>query len=95
MSTRPLPILHLEDALAESERVQGLLVRTGLDGTFQRVNTKEEFTRAVVEFEPDVVLADHSAERFNAFDPVCDQRGTRAAGCVLVRRIGRSFRVFP
>lgn len=64
--TAPLRILHLEDDSADAERVQNVLVRTGLSATFLRVNTKEDFARAVTEFKPDVVFADHASETFGA-----------------------------
>ncbi|HET9708578.1 MAG TPA: response regulator transcription factor [Gemmatimonadales bacterium] len=66
MGTEPLRILHLEDDPADAERVQGELARTGLSGTFLRVNSKDEFVRAVADFKPDIVLSDHSLGSFGA-----------------------------
>lgn len=65
MGTGPLKILHLEDDAADAERVQDELERTGLSGTFLRVNTKDDFVRAVAEFEPDFVISDHSLGSFD------------------------------
>jgi DNA-binding NarL/FixJ family response regulator len=66
MDAHPLRILHLEDDPADAEEVQRVLTRAGLSGTFQRVNTKEDFIRALAEFQPDVVLCDHALEHFGA-----------------------------
>lgn len=64
MDAEPLRILHLEDDAADAERVQDELVRTGLSGTFLRVNSKDDFVRAVAEFKPDIVISDHSLGSF-------------------------------
>ena len=61
-----LRILHVEDDTADAERVQGELARTGLSGTFLRVNSKDDFVRAVAEFAPDIVISDHSLGSFDA-----------------------------
>lgn len=66
MDTVPVRILHLEDDAADAERVQGELVRTGLSSTFVRVNSKDDFVRAVAEFQPDIVISDHSLGSFSA-----------------------------
>lgn len=64
MDTQPLRILHVEDDAADAERVQAELERTGLSGTFQRVNSKDDFVRAVAEFKPDIVISDHALGSF-------------------------------
>ena len=66
MGTAPVRILHLEDDAADAERVQGELVRAGLKSTFLRVNSKDDFVRAVAEFQPDIVITDHSLGGFSA-----------------------------
>ena len=66
MATEPLRILHLEDDPVEAERVQGVLSRTGITSTFLRVATKDEFVRAVAEFQPDIVFSDHASDSFGA-----------------------------
>jgi DNA-binding NarL/FixJ family response regulator len=66
VSSEPLRVLHLEDDAAEAERVQNVLADTGLSGTFLRVNTRDDFVRAVAEFQPDLVLSDHNSARFGA-----------------------------
>ena len=84
MNTAPLRILHLEDDAADAERVQGLLGRTGLSCEFRRVGAKDEFVRAVVDFQPDVVFSDHSAERFGAREALEHLRAVRPTTPLIV-----------
>jgi DNA-binding NarL/FixJ family response regulator len=66
MADSPLHIIHLEDDPADAERVARELARAGLQCTIRLVNTKDDFVRAVAEFEPAVVLSDHARADFNA-----------------------------
>ena len=84
MSTVPLRILHLEDDAADAERVQGVLARTGLSSTVQRVSTKDDFVRAVTEFQPDVVFSDHGSETFGAREVLAHLRTVRPTTPLIV-----------
>ncbi|HET7251921.1 MAG TPA: response regulator transcription factor [Gemmatimonadales bacterium] len=84
MDTGPLRILHLEDDAADAERVQVVLARTGLASEFRRVSTKDEFVRAVGEFQPDVVLSDHGADNFGAPEALEHLRAVRPATPLIV-----------
>lgn len=84
MSPEPLRVLHLEDDAAEAERVQDVLAHTGLSGTFLRVNTKEDFVRAVDEFQPDLVLSDHDSTRFGAREALEHLRTARPTTPLIV-----------
>lgn len=84
MSTAPLRILHLDDDAADAERVQGVLARTGPTSTFLRVQTKDDFVKAVAEFQPDVVLSDHGSDSFEAQEILAHLRATRPTTPLIV-----------
>ena len=84
MNTAPLRILHLEDDAAEGERVQSVLARTGQSSTLLRVNSKDDFIRAVAEFQPDIVFADHGSTGFGAREALEYLRVTRPMTPVIV-----------
>lgn len=61
-----LKILYLEDSTYDAELAGRMLHRAGIPFTFKLVDTKEEYTEALNEFRPDVILADHSLFQFNS-----------------------------
>jgi PAS domain S-box-containing protein len=58
-------ILFLEDIPANTEVMERLLRRAGIACVTKRVDTRDEFTTALGEFRPDVVLADYKLPGFN------------------------------
>lgn len=63
-----LRILLLEDESEDVLLIDRTLQKSGMDFTSLVVTDKEEFERALTEFEPDVVLADHSLPQFNSIE---------------------------
>ncbi len=61
-----LRVLHLEDDPADVERIKAELARSGMKVLSERVSSEEGFTSALREFQPDVVLCDHSHAAFDA-----------------------------
>ena len=64
--SRTLRILHLEDSLADVERVKAELAHAGMKIVSQRVSSEDGFTSALREFQPDVVLCDQAHAAFDA-----------------------------
>ncbi len=64
--TEPLRVLMLEDVKADAELELRELRRAQLTVDFRRVETREDFRRALLEFRPDIILSDFSMP--NAFD---------------------------
>jgi DNA-binding NtrC family response regulator len=64
-SVRPLKVLSLEDAPTDATLIEHELRSAGLVFTTLRVETRDDFTRALSEFQPDIILADY---RLPAFD---------------------------
>src|SRR3989442_1297039 len=65
-SQQILRVLLLEDSAADAELVRQELDRAGLKVITKRVDSQDAFTRALGDFAPDVVLADHSLAQFDA-----------------------------
>lgn len=63
-SEKNLRIIHVEDVEAEAEIVHAALKRSGLEATFERVDTKAAFLKAV-ENHADVILCDFSLPGFD------------------------------
>jgi len=64
--TKPLRVLLLEDNETDANLIQHELQRSEMAAVTERVDSEPEFRRAIAEFEPDVVLSDHTLARFNA-----------------------------
>lgn len=63
-----IKILHLEDVQSDAELVERTLKRSGIDFEKVLVDTREEFTHALQDFQPDVILSDHSLPEFNSLE---------------------------
>lgn len=63
-----LKILHLEDMPSDAELVGRELKRGNIDFDKLLVDTREEYTTALKEFKPDIVLSDHSLPEFNSLE---------------------------
>lgn len=74
---RPLKILHLEDLSADAEIVDRILRKAKFHFEKRVVIDKPDFIRALHEFQPDIILSDHSLPAFNSLEAL---RITRAEG---------------
>lgn len=74
---RPLKILHLEDLAADAEIVDRVLRKANFNFEKKVVIDKDDFTRALHEFKPDIILSDHSLPAFNSLEAL---RITKAQG---------------
>ena len=61
-------ILLLEDVATDAELIQRELRKSGIVFTSQRVDTKEDFIKALTEFGPDIVLSDYNLPQFCGLD---------------------------
>jgi len=64
----PLRILLVEDAPDDAELILRELRRGGGACACQRVQSRADLERALRQFAPDIVLADHGLPQFNAFE---------------------------
>lgn len=63
-----IKILHLEDSLLDAEFVQRELTRAEMEYEIRVVENKASYQKALKEFSPDIILADHSLPSFNSED---------------------------
>src|SRR6267142_5697626 len=59
-------VLLLEDREDDAELIRHELRRSGLPTITDRVDSEDAFVAALREFEPDIVLSDHSLAQFDA-----------------------------
>jgi len=63
-----LKILHLEDIPSDAELVDRALKKAGIAFEKCLVDTRQEYMEALDEFQPDVILSDHSLPQFNSLE---------------------------
>lgn len=63
-----LKILHLEDMLTDVELVSAELKRSGLLFDKLHVDSREDYTRALYTYLPDIILSDHALPNFNSLE---------------------------
>lgn len=63
-------ILILEDVPTDAELMQRALRHDGMTFTAKRVDTEQDFTAALVEFSPDIVLADFKLPTYDGLSAV-------------------------
>lgn len=61
-----LKILVLEDNQSDADLLQRELKQSGLDFTFEVVQTRNDFEYALVHFAPDIILSDYTLPSFDA-----------------------------
>ena len=79
-----LRVLLLEDSAADAELIERELHRAGMKVLTERVDSREAFALAVRDFQPDVVLSDHSLAAFDAPAAIKILRSMRPATPLLV-----------
>lgn len=65
---RHMRILIVEDVSTDVELIERELRAAGMAFTSQRVETKESFINALIEFAPDVVLSDYNLPQFTGLE---------------------------
>lgn len=63
--TKALRVLLLEDSAADADLISNEFERAGMKVLIQGVTSKDAFTRALREFQPDIVLSDNGLTQFN------------------------------
>ena len=61
-------ILMLEDLVTDALLIQRELRQASIKFVSERVETKEAFLKALITFQPDIVLSDYSLPQFNGLD---------------------------
>jgi PAS domain S-box-containing protein len=63
-----LKIVLIEDSKHDVSLIQRVLTKEGLKVSINVVQGKDDFLQALMEFNPDVVLSDHSLPQFNSIE---------------------------
>lgn len=74
-----LKILLLEDSITDAELVSRELDRDKLRHVMKRVDTKDDFLRELAEYEPDVILSDHTMPSYDGLSALKEAREQRPA----------------
>src|SRR5665647_2963218 len=64
--TKKIRILHLEDVEIDADLVSRILKKGKIESEIRVVDNKEAYVEALIEFAPDVILADHTLPSFNS-----------------------------
>jgi signal transduction histidine kinase len=65
---KELRILMLEDLQDDVGLIERTLNKQGILFVTKRVDTREEFSEALINFKPDVILSDHALPQFNSLE---------------------------
>lgn len=84
MIRRQLRILLLEDSAADAELIQRELERRGLKIVTLRADTAHDFERALMDFNPHVVMCDNAVPNFDTPSVLRMTRTLRPAAPVIV-----------
>jgi len=66
--THSFKIIHIEDVPSDAELVERTLRKSGIIFESVIVDTKADYTKALEEFQPDIILSDHSLPSFNSLE---------------------------
>lgn len=90
-----LKILMLEDEKDDAELISRSMVKSGLLFESKRVDTKEDFSSAIVQYNPDVILSDHSLPQFNSLEAlkICKQVGLSIPFILVTGTVSEEFAV--
>src|SRR5687768_1161913 len=90
-----LRILMLEDARDDAELIGRSMIKAGLWFESKRVDTKDDFSEALKDFKPDVILSDHSLPQFNSLDAlkICKQKGLSVPFILVTGTVSEEFAV--
>jgi two-component system, NarL family, sensor histidine kinase UhpB len=65
---KELKILYLEDSNQDAEMTARTLKKAGIPFSFRLVDKQDEYEMALKQYQPDLVLADHSLFQFNSLE---------------------------
>jgi signal transduction histidine kinase len=92
---RELKILVLEDMQDDVGLIERTLSKQGILYITRRVDTREEFSLALADFQPDVILSDHALPQFNSLEAltICQQQGLNVPFILVTGAVSEEFAV--
>ena len=90
-----LKILMLEDVEDDAGLIERALKKNGLSVVTHRVDRRDEFTEALDEFEPDVILSDHALPQFNSIEAlnICKKQNVNVPFILVTGTVSEEFAV--
>src|SRR6201996_6512468 len=90
-----LKILHIEDIPSDAELIERTLKKSGIEFQKLLVDTKEEYIKALDNFNPDIILSDHSLPSFNSLEAlkILKQRGANTPFILITATVSEEFAV--
>ncbi len=92
---KELRILMLEDIEEDSWLIDRALKKDKMVFTRLRVDTRDEFTKALDNFVPDVILSDHALPQFNSIEAleICHDKGVKIPFLLVTGAVSEEFAV--
>jgi signal transduction histidine kinase len=92
---KELKILMLEDVAEEAGLIERVLRRENFLFKSMRVDTSEEFSAAIDQFVPDIILSDHALPQFNSIEALkmCRTRGLIIPFILVTGTVSEEFAV--
>jgi signal transduction histidine kinase len=95
MEPETLKILMLEDLEEDAGLIDRVLKKENIKFLRARVDTRDEFIQALEDFDPDVILSDHSLPQFNSIEAleICKARKLFAPFILVTGAVSEEFAV--
>ncbi|HEY4325954.1 MAG TPA: PAS domain S-box protein [Mucilaginibacter sp.] len=92
---RVFKILHIEDIQSDAELVERTLKKSGIAFNKIVVDTKDEYTKELVNFQPDIILSDHSLPSFNSLEAlkILKSSGKKIPFILITATVSEEFAV--
>jgi PAS domain S-box-containing protein len=93
--TTKLKILHLEDNPSDAALIGRALKKGNIEFDRLIVDSKEEFTKALAQFHPDIILSDHSLPAFNSHEALAifQDTGMKIPFILITANVSEEFAV--
>lgn len=90
-----LKILMLEDLQDDVGLIERTLRREGMAFASRRVDSEEEFTECLHDFQPDVILSDHALPQFNSVEAlkICRKQAINVPFILVTGTVSEEFAV--
>ena len=90
-----LKILMLEDLQDDVGLIERTLRKEGMNFFSKRVDSQEEFSECLIEFQPDVILSDHALPQFNSIEAlkICRKQAVNVPFILVTGTVSEEFAV--
>jgi signal transduction histidine kinase len=92
---KSLKILMLEDLEEDVGLIERTLNKQGISFITKRVDTRLEFSKALTDFQPDVILSDHALPQFNSLEAltICQKEDMHVPFILVTGTVSEEFAV--